>query len=193
MDDEIRQIWFNLKWIQQKLCVFKKSLFHQTLNILLHQFSLPLMSHIDKGIFYFDPESCLIMNMHVLFSWFLYSEKSCFLSSFPVSYDSDEFPQLEIINPCFFSEFSFCCFFECFSDFTTTFWQHECTFFMTDTKYFGVTSSFSRTDTTSTWLEPKEGRNIYFYAFYDPSKTLFFLLHTGIVDIFSKNLRKKFA
>lgn len=151
------------------------------------------MSHIDEGFFYIDPNGGFVMNMGMLFSRLFYFEKGCFLSSLPVSYDSDLFPELEIIDTCFFSKFSYCCFFNCFSDFTTTFGEHEGTLFMTNTEKFCCSCPFSCTDTSCTWFEPKERRDISFYLSYRERDVVRILFHTGIVGNFFKNRRKKFA
>jgi len=78
----------------------------QSLNIFFDQFLLPLMSHIDEGIFYFDPNGCFIVDIHVLFSWFFDLKKRSLLSAFSIPYHPDEFTKLEIKDACFFSEFS---------------------------------------------------------------------------------------
>ena len=156
-------------------------LFSQTLNIFFDQFLLPLVSHIREGIFYLDPESCFIMNIRVLLPGFLDLKEGRFFPAFSISYNSDEFPELKIKNSCLFSEFSGSGFFYGFSYSATSFGERNLSRLMTDAEQFCVCSTLASADTTSTWLQPKEGRDITFYVSEIESNKVYFLFHRGIV------------
>lgn len=130
--------------------------------MLLQEFSLSFMFHIDESIFDIDPERGFIMNICMLFAWFFYFEKGCFLSFFPIPHDSDDITEFKIKYTCFFTKFSYSCFFDRFSDFASTFWEHQCPFFMTDAEELYCSTSFASTNTACAWLQPKKGRNIPF-------------------------------
>jgi hypothetical protein len=117
------------------------------------------VSHIDEGIFYFDPEGRFIMEIGMLFAGFFYKEKGGFFSSFPVSYNSDYISELEIIDTSFFSEFTNSCFFQRLSCFASSFREHDFSIFMADAEYFWCGTVFSDAYSSGTRIEPKERRD----------------------------------
>jgi len=92
----------------------------------------------------------------MLFTGFFYFEKSSFLSAFSISHDSYDVSEFEIIDTRFFSKLTNSSFLEGFSDSASSFGEHYCSFFMTDTEGLSRCSSFTRTDASRTRLEPKK-------------------------------------
>jgi len=117
----------------------------------------------------------------VLLSWFFDLKECGFLSALPISHDSDDFPELEIIDTCLFSEFSGSGFFYGFFYPTASFWQRNLSCLMTDAEDLCICSSLAGADTACTGRKPKEGREIAFYISERERNGVYFLFHRGIV------------